>query len=125
VYRKLGYGFLERVYSNAMVIAGKRSGLDIRQDVPVCVHFEDNIVGRYQADLVVNDCVIAELKACGSFRPEHEAQLLNYLKATDYEVGILFNFGAKPQYKRMVFGNDRKGDRTWIKPKPLTNADIR
>ena len=113
VYRSLGYGFLEQVYSNAMVVAGKRLGLDIAQNVLISVNFEGVVIGRYRADLVVNNAVIAELKACRTLLPEHEAQLLNYLKATSYEVGILFNFGIKAQYKHMVFANARKGDLSW------------
>ncbi len=108
VYRKLGYGFLEEVYSNAMMISGKEAGLEIKQAQPVRVYFEGEEVGYYKPDLIVNESVIVELKACRMLVPKHEAQLLNYLKATQYEVGILFNFGPKPQYKRMVFDNKRK-----------------
>jgi len=122
VYRSLGYGFLERVYANAMVLAGRELGLEIRQNVPICVSFQGSVVGRYQADLVVNNVVIAELKACKAILPEHEAQLLNYLKATKFEVGILFNFGPKPRYKRMVFDNARKGSLSWV---TRTDADGR
>ena len=123
VYRTLGYGFLEAVYGNAMMVAGKKLGLDIQKKVPICVTFEGVVVGRYEADLVVNNVVIAELKAVRELCPEHEAQLLNYLKATNYEVGVLFNFGPKPRYKRMVFENERKGNLSWIKT--LTDADSR
>ncbi len=123
VYRTLGYGFLEAVYANAMVVAGKRFGLDIKKKVPIRVAFEGIIVGRYEADLVVNNIVIAELKAARKLCPEHEAQLLNYLKSTNYEVGILFNFGPKPRYKRLIFENSRKGNLSWIKT--LTDADSR
>jgi GxxExxY protein len=111
--KSLGYGFLERVYSNAMVVAGKRLGLDIRQEVLIRIRFEGAVIGQYQADLLVNNAVIAELKACRTLLPEHEAQLLNYLKATTYEVGILFNFGPQPRYKRMVYENARKCNLDW------------
>jgi GxxExxY protein len=110
VHHSLGHGFLERVYSNAMVVAGKRIGFDIKQDVPIQVRFEGTVVGKYQADLLVNHSVIVELKVCRALLPEHEAQLLNYLKATHYEVGMLLNFGEKPRYKRMEFENARKGN---------------
>jgi GxxExxY protein len=81
-----------------MMVAGKRLGFDIRKKVPIRVTFEGVVVGRYEADLVVNNVVIAELKAVRELCPEHEAQLLNYLKSTSYEVGVLFNFGPKPRY---------------------------
>ncbi len=115
VYATLGFGFLERVYLNAMVVAAKDFGLNIQKDFPIRVSFENVIIGRYVADLVVNDAIIAELKTVGTLIPEHEAQLLNYLKATEYEVGFLFNFGPKPQFKRMVLENSRKGSLSWIR----------
>jgi GxxExxY protein len=114
VYRILGYGFLEKVYTEAMIVAGKRLGLQIRKEVPIRVTFEGATVGKYSADLVVNDAVLVELKAARALTLEHEAQLLNYLKATHYEVGFLFNFGPTPQYKRMAFDNSRKGGLTWL-----------
>lgn len=123
VYRTLGYGFLERVYANSMVVAGKRLGLEIEKKVPVRVAFEGTIVGNYEADLLVNRAVIVELKTAKALIPEHEAQLLNYLKATQYEVGMLFNFGLKAEFKRMVFENTRKGDLSWVVTQK--NADER
>jgi GxxExxY protein len=115
VYNNLGFGFLEQVYLNSMAVAGKRFDLDIQKKYPIRVAFEEIIVGKYEADLLVNNTVIAELKTVSALHPEHEAQLLNYLKATEYEVGFLFNFGPKPQFKRMVFENSRKGNLSWIK----------
>jgi GxxExxY protein len=115
VYKTLGLGFLEQVYMNSMIVAGKRFGLDIRKKYPIRVSFEGMIVGRYEADLLVNRTVIAELKTTRTLTPQHEAQLLNYLKATEYEVGFLFNFGPKAQYRRMIFDNARKGSLSWIK----------
>jgi GxxExxY protein len=115
VYNTLGFGFLEQVYLNSMIVAAKRFALDIRKKYPIRVNFENVIVGRYEADLLVNNIIIAELKTVNALLPEHEAQLLNYLKATEYEVGFLFNFGPKSQFKRMIFENSRKGDLSWIK----------
>jgi GxxExxY protein len=123
VYKTLGFGFLERVYMNSMAVAGKRMGLDIQMHYPIQVRFNGTVVGNYVADLLVNNAVIAELKTVSILTPQHEAQLLNYLKATEFEVGILFNFGPNARYKRMVFENSRKGNLSWIKP--LTNADGR
>jgi GxxExxY protein len=116
VYNELGYGFLEKVYGNALAIALRKPGLTVVQQFPIDVYFDGEIVGQYQADLVVNDAVIVELKAARILSPEHEAQLLNYLKATRYEVGLLLNFGAeKAEVKRKAFSNERKGSLSWTK----------
>ncbi|GAB1469254.1 GxxExxY protein [Chloroflexota bacterium] len=112
VYPRLGYGFLEKVYENAMVIALTSLGLKVEQQVKLLVYFENQIVGEYFTDLLVNDVVIIELKAVSRLLPEHEAQLLNYLRATPYEVGLLLNFGPKPDFKRKAFENHRKTS-TW------------
>jgi GxxExxY protein len=127
VYRELGYGFLERVYANALAIAARALGLEIRQQVPIRVHYNGILIGEYVADLVANGLVLVELKAAKALADEHQAQLLNYLRATPYEVGLLLNFGPKAQYKRMVFQNSRKGSRTWLGNQPGTrkNADLR
>jgi GxxExxY protein len=111
VYNTLGYGFLEKVYENALAIELRKMGLKVAQQVPVPVHYEGNLVGEYFADLVVDGKVIVELKAVKELASEHKAQLLNYLKATDYEVGLLLNFGPKPEVKRMAFENARKAGR--------------
>jgi len=105
VYNELGYGFLEKVYENAMVIELRDLGLNVEQQVPVKVLFGKKIVGDYIADIVVNELVILELKAIEKLNSIHEVQLVNYLKATDIEVGLLLNFGKEPQYKRRVLSN--------------------
>jgi GxxExxY protein len=116
VYNTLGYGFLERVYSQALTIELRKLGLEVVQEACVWVHYDGEVVGEYFADLIVNDAVIVELKAVKSLREEHEAQLLNYLKATLYEVGLLLNFGPRPQIKRKAFDNTRKGTLDWVEP---------
>ncbi len=108
VYNALGYSFLEKVYENALAIELKDKQLRVAQQVPIAVHYRGQMVGEYMADLVVNDLVILEIKAAKTLAQEHEAQLLNYLKATPYEVGLLLNFGPKPEYKRRAFENTRK-----------------
>ncbi len=108
VYNKLGYGFLEKVYENAMVIECEKDDISVVPQFPVKVSYEDKIIGEYFADLLVAGKVIVEIKAVKKLIPEHEAQLLNYLKATDIEVGLLTNFGPKPQIKRKAFDNQRK-----------------
>lgn len=100
VYNTLGYGFLEKVYENSLKITLRKLGLRVEQQHPVSVRFEEEIVGEYFADLLVGQSVIVELKAVKSVAPEHEAQLLNYLRATGYEVGLLLNFGTTPEFRR-------------------------
>ena len=108
VYSALGYGFLENVYAKALMIELKSRGMNVQNELPVHVYYAQQLVGEYFADLVVNDLVILEIKAAKSLAPEHEAQLLNYLKATPYEVGLLLNFGPKAETKRRSFDNSRK-----------------
>ena len=108
VYNTLGYGFLEKVYENALAFTLRKRGLSVGQQRPIRVHFEGEDVGYYFADLVVSGCVIVEVKIARVIAPEHEAQLLNYLKATDIEVGLLTNFGMKAEFRRKVFSNERK-----------------
>ena len=108
VYNKLGYGFLEKVYENAMVIELRKLGLYVLSQHPIKVFYEEQQVGFYVADLMVNNCVIVEIKAAENLCEEHEAQLTNYLKATETEVGLLLNFGKKPEFKRKVFSSEYK-----------------
>lgn len=112
VYPQLGYGFLEKVYENAMAIALASLGLKVQQQAKIFVYFQKQIIGEYYADLLVEDVVIVELKAVSRLLSEHEAQLLNYLRATPYEVGLLLNFGPKPDFCRKVYDNSRKTP-TW------------
>jgi GxxExxY protein len=108
VYNTLGYGFLEKVYENALKITLRKWGLPVSQQQPIKVYFEGEDVGEYFADLIVIEKVILELKAAESICSGHESQLVNYLKATDFEVGLLLNFGPKPQFRRKIFLNSRK-----------------
>lgn len=108
VYNTLGHGFLEIVYRNALQRTLEKRGLKVAKAVPIDVYFEGEKVGEYFADLIVSDCVIVELKAAESLHHAHEAQLINYLKATNIEVGLLFNFGEKPEFRRKIFANQRK-----------------
>lgn len=108
VYSTLGYGFLEKVYEQALIIELQKRGLNGQTQVPIHVYYDGQLVGEYFADIIVNELVILEIKAAKSLANEHEAQLLNYLKATPYEVGLLLNFGPKPETKRRSFDNNRK-----------------
>jgi GxxExxY protein len=114
VYNILGYGFLEKVYENAMLIELRKAGLDVAPQAPIKVFYNDQIVGEYFADLIVGNSVIVELKATAKLSVEHEAQLLNYLKATKHEVGLLLNYGPKPEFKRKVYDNTMKGNLSWV-----------
>lgn len=108
VYNELGYGFLEKVYENAMLLELKSRGFKVESQKIIKVYFKYTIVGEYFADIVVNDKIILELKSCESLASEHEVQLFNYLKATEIEVGLLFNFGKRAAFKRKVSTNDNK-----------------
>lgn len=108
VYNSLGYGFLEKVYENAMMIELKREGLNAVSQHPIKVLYGEEVIGEYFADILVDNDVIVEIKAAKGLAAENEAQLLNYLKATNKEVGLLLNFGPKPEVKRKVFDNFRK-----------------
>lgn len=116
VYNTMGYGFLEKVYENALNIELKNMGLDVSQQNNIKVFYENHEVGNYFADIIVNNQVIMEIKAAESLREDHKAQLINYLKATDKEVGMLLNFGKKAEFKRIIFTNDRK---TWNTDKKI------
>ncbi len=108
VYNELGEGFLESVYENALYIVLTGYGLCIERQKDISVFFRGSIIGNFKTDLIVNEKVIIELKAIRTLDPAHEAQLINYLKATNIEVGLLLNFGRKPEFKRFVYNNKRK-----------------
>lgn len=112
VYNKLGYGFLEKVYENALIIELKKFELQCQKQTPIKVFYDAENVGEYFADIIVNDCVILELKAAESLNEEHEAQLVNYLRATNIEVGLLLNFGKEAEFKRKAFSNNYKNHKT-------------
>ena len=108
IYNALGYGFLEKVYVNAMMIELKKGNIPAVSQDPINVLYEEEVVGQYFADILVDQKVIIGIKATKNLIIDHEAQLLNYLKATDIEVGLLLNFGPNPEIKRKVFDNFRK-----------------
>jgi GxxExxY protein len=108
VYNTLGYGFLEKVYENALALTLRKQGLTVHHQQPITVRFEGAVVGEYFADLIVDGKVIIELKAADVIAKQHEAQLLNYLRASDIEVGVLLNFGPEAKFKRKVLSNPIK-----------------
>ncbi len=107
VYGELGYGFLESVYRTALALVIKEDGINCQQEVSVPVHFRGREIGKFRTDPIVEKSVVVELKAVRKLDGCHEAQLLNCLKATSIEVGLLLNFGPKPQIKRLVFSDTR------------------
>ena len=114
VYNELGYGFSEKVYENAFLIALRAKGLQVDAQKSIQVHFRGQVVGDYIVDILVDDKVILELKAIQKIGDVHEAQLLNYLKATKIEIGLLFNFGHEATFKRKIYDNEKKGSFSWI-----------
>ena len=115
VYNTLGYGFLEKVYEKAMMIELKKLGLNCMSQVQIKVFYANQIIGDYVADLIVENKILVELKAIKYLSKQDEAQLLNYLTATKYEVGLLFNFGKEPEFKRKIFDNEyKKYRKNWL-----------
>ncbi len=108
VYNTLGYGFLERVYEAALYIELTNMGFEVEKQKPIKVYYEGDEIGVYYADLIIENLVILELKAVENFAEEHTIQLINYLKATEIEVGLLLNFGKKPEFRRKAFDNELK-----------------
>jgi GxxExxY protein len=108
VYNELGYGFLECVYEESLVIALHEAGLAVDRQILLPVWFRGHKVGEFRADVMVENSVLLELKSARSLDPAHEAQLLHYLKSTEIEVGMLLNFGTRPQFRRLLFDNERK-----------------
>ncbi|MDR1811053.1 MAG: GxxExxY protein [Prevotella sp.] len=108
VHYKLGFGFLEKVYKNALYLELTKMNLKCETEKPINVYYDKKIVGIFYADIIVENKVILELKAVEKLCIEHEYQLINYLKACNIEVGLLLNFGKKPEKKRLIYTNDRK-----------------
>lgn len=107
VYNTLGYGFLEKVYENALRFELRSCGLKVEPQMPITVYYEGQVVGVYFADLVVEQKIILELKAAEAICEERELQLINYLKATEFELGLLLNFGKRPEIRRKIFSNEK------------------
>jgi GxxExxY protein len=108
VYNELGYGFLESVYEESLVIALGESGLRLQRQLSIPVWFRGHEVGQFRGDVLVEDKVLLELKSARTLEAAHEAQLLHYLKSTEIEIGLLLNFGSRPQFRRLLFDNPRK-----------------
>jgi GxxExxY protein len=108
VYNELGYGFLEKVYHRAMIIELNKNGYEVEHEKKIEVFYKNEVVGIYIPDLIINKAVILELKCVEYLIEAHENQLINYLEATECEVGLVLNFGKDPQFRRKIFTNDLK-----------------
>ena len=108
VYNELGHGFLESVYHKSLAFALDEKGLLVQSPVDIPVFFRGHQVGSFEGDILVEKCVLLELKAARTLDSSHKAQLLNYLRATEIEIGLLLNFGVKPELKRLIYDNPRK-----------------
>ena len=108
VYNELGHGFLESVYQESLILALKDVGLTAQSPIEIPVWFRGHQVGKFEGDVLVEKCVLLELKAARTLDSSHKAQLLNYLRATEIEIGLLLNFGVKPEFKRLIYDNPRK-----------------
>ena len=111
VYNELGHGFLESVYEQAMMIALADAGLHVSRQFPITVNFRGQVVGEFRADIVVNNQVIVEIKAARAIESAYEAQIMHYLRATDFEIGLLMSFGPKPEFRRFIYDSERKNKR--------------
>lgn len=112
VYHELGFGFFESVYRKSLRLALMQGGLAVSSEVPISVFFRGVNVGDFRADLVVNDVILLELKTTEAIVRAHEAQVLNYLRSTQFELGLILNFGPKPQVRRLSLDNSGKQART-------------
>lgn len=108
VYNELGRGYLESVYQNAMMVRFREKFIPAEKEKNIDVYFHEQIVGKFRADIVVDNRIIIEIKAVKAIIEEHEAQLLNYMRSTDIEVGLILNFGDEAKFSRKVYDNDRK-----------------
>jgi GxxExxY protein len=108
VYNELGHGFLESIYEQALAIALAQAGMNVQRQVAISVWFRGQKIGDFRADMLVDASVLLELKAVRTIDQAHEKQLLNYLRATDIEVGLLLSFGERPQSRRFAYNNERK-----------------
>jgi GxxExxY protein len=115
IHKELGFGFSEKVYESALEILLKELGMVVDRQKDIFVYFHGQVVGEYKADMIINGVVPLELKSVEKLVDAHDAQLLNYLKATEIEVGLLLNFGRQAEFHRKIYANPRKGSLSWTK----------
>jgi len=122
VHHDLGYGFLEGIYEHAMILSLVTRGFAVERQIPISVRYRGKVLGDFVADLVVEQVVLVELKAARAVEPVHIAQVINYLRATQIEVGLLLNFGPKPVFRRLIMTNDRKPNPSVRSPSVVAGA---
>jgi GxxExxY protein len=115
LHKELGFGFSEKVYESALEVLLPELGMIVERQRDICVYYHGKVVGEYKADMIVNGRVLLEIKSVEKLIDAHDAQLLNYLKATDLEVGLLLNFGRQAEFRRKIYDNPRKGSLSWTK----------
>ena len=115
LHKELGFGVSEKVYESALEVLLTELGMIVERQRNICVYYHGKVVGEYKADLIVNGMVLLEIKSVEKLIDIHDAQLLNYLKATDLEVGLLLNFGRQAEFRRKIYDNPRKGSLSWTK----------
>jgi GxxExxY protein len=115
LHKELGFGFSEKVYESALEVLLNELGMVVERQKEICVYFHGKVVGEYKADMIVNGVILLEIKSVEKLIDVHDAQLLNYLKATEFEVGLLLNFGRKAEFHRKIYDNPRKGSLSWTK----------
>jgi GxxExxY protein len=115
VHKEMGFGFAEKVYESALEVLLKELGLNAERQKEIRVYYHGRRVGEYKADMIVNGVVLLEIKSVEKLVDAHDAQLLNYLKSTEIEVGLLLNFGHQAEFHRKIYDNSRKGTMSWIK----------
>jgi GxxExxY protein len=115
LHKELGFGFSERIYESALEVLLTELGMMVVRQKDICVYYHGKVVGEYKADMIVNGIVLLEIKSVEKLIDAHDAQLLNYLKATELEVGLLLNFGRQAEFHRKVYDNLRKGSLSWTK----------
>jgi GxxExxY protein len=115
LHKELGFGFSEKVYESALEVLLPELGMIVERQRDICVYYHGKVVGEYKADMIVNGMVLLEIKSVEKLIDAHDAQLLNYLKATDLEVGLLLNFGRQAEFRRKIYDNPRKGSLSWTK----------
>jgi GxxExxY protein len=115
LHNELGFGFSEKVYESALEVLLNELGMNVERQKEICVYYHGKVVGNYKADMVINDVVLLEIKSVEKLIDAHDAQLLNYLKATELEVGLLLNFGRQAEFHRKIYDNPRKGSLSWAR----------
>lgn len=115
LHKELGFGFSEKVYESALEVLLTELGLIVERQKDIFVYFHGKIIGEYKADMIINGVVLLEIKSVEKLIDAHDAQLLNYLKATEIEVGLLLNFGRQAEFRRKIYDNPRKGSLSWTK----------